>query len=38
VLGAAGVAAALGGLGSAVLSRRSTPARQRAAAMVARRR
>jgi HAD superfamily hydrolase (TIGR01490 family) len=30
VLGAAGVAAALGGLGSAVLSRRSQPARRRA--------
>ena len=34
VLGAAGVAAALGGLGSAVLSRRSAPPRRRAAAVI----
>jgi len=34
VLGAAGVAAALGGLGSAVLSRRSSPVRRRAANVV----
>jgi hypothetical protein len=34
VLGAASVAAALGGLGSAVLSRRSAPPRRRAAAVI----
>jgi HAD superfamily hydrolase (TIGR01490 family) len=38
VLGAAGVAAALGGLGSVVLSRRSAPRRQRAAVIPLRRR
>jgi phosphoserine phosphatase len=38
VLGAASLAAAIGGLGSAVLSRRSAPPRRSAAALVARRR
>jgi phosphoserine phosphatase len=38
VLGAAGVAAALGGLGSAVLSRRSAPPRRRAPVIPLRRR
>jgi HAD superfamily hydrolase (TIGR01490 family) len=38
VLGAAGVAAALGGLGSVVLSRRSAPPRRRAAVIPLRRR
>jgi HAD superfamily hydrolase (TIGR01490 family) len=38
VLGAAGIAAALGGLGSAVLSRRSAPPRRRAAVIPLRRR